>query len=519
MINSDIKSTYDEHTYDSYSYGQTCIDYLCAVAKFHGLDAVNPHNAKVLEIGCAMGGNIIGQAINHPNSQFIGIDLSSEQIAIGKRAIDGIGCKNIELIEMDICNLISEFGGKIEFDYIICHGIYSWVPDFVRSAILQSCKELLSPNGVAFISYNCYPGWKYVEPLRDFMRFCAVKSSGNVADLESGLNAIKFQKAFYAKYSPNETSATHIKNLNTEYIKHIQNYPKSYVAHEYMEICNQPFYFLDFAADANDHGLCYVADATYHFDASFLPEGAISQYFRLSFDDYISANQAYDFLYSIRFRSSILTKEQNKNKLATSDEDKAKFLHNLHFKLIKPAPQLLSSAKDTYIEPLARALNDAFPSTLSFDEVRAVYPKDDIVFRYYDIRTLTNNAITITCEPLQKLLYIPGKTRLKREYIPYLRYFLENEGSPIGVATPSNDRLNADKHTLELALMFDGNHSIKDIQNHIKAKFESEKLIPTIQKDGQNVPLKTPKEQNEYFKNAVEIIRLSLVNSFMLEEY
>lgn len=519
MINSDIKSTYDEHTYDSYSYGQTCIDYLCAVAKFHGLDAVNPHNAKVLEIGCAMGGNIIGQAINHPNSQFIGIDLSSEQIAIGKRAIEGIGCKNIELIEMDICNLISEFGGKIEFDYIICHGIYSWVPDFVRSAILQSCKELLSKNGVAFISYNCYPGWKYVEPLRDFMRFCAVKSSGNVADLESGLNAIKFQKAFYAKYSPNETSATHIKNLNTEYIKHIQNYPKSYVAHEYMEICNQPFYFLDFAADANDHGLCYVADATYHFDASFLPEGAISQYFRLSFDDYISANQAYDFLYSIRFRSSILTKEQNKNKLATSDEDKAKFLHNLHFKLIKPAPQLLSSAKDTYIEPLARALNDAFPSTLSLDEVRAVYPKDDIVFRYYDIRTLTNNAITITCEPLQKLLYIPGKTRLKREYIPYLRYFLENEGSPIGVATPSNDRLNADKHTLELALMFDGNHSIKDIQNHIKAKFESEKLIPTIQKDGQNVPLKTPKEQNEYFKNAVEIIRLSLVNSFMLEEY
>ena len=519
MINSDIKSTYDEHTYDSYSYGQTCIDYLCAVAKFHGLDAVNPHNSKVLEIGCAMGGNIIGQAINHPNSQFIGIDLSSEQIAIGKRAIDGIGCKNIELIEMDICNLISEFGGKIEFDYIICHGIYSWVPDFVRSAILQSCKELLSPNGVAFISYNCYPGWKYVEPLRDFMRFCAVKSSGNVADLESGLNAIKFQKAFYAKYSPNETSATHIKNLNSEYIKHIQNYPKSYVAHEYMEICNQPFYFLDFAADANDHRLCYVADATYHFDASFLPEGAISQYFRLSFDDYISANQAYDFLYSIRFRSSILTKEQNKNKLAISDEDKAKFLHNLHFKLIKPAPQLLSSAKDTYIEPLARALNDAFPSTLSFDEVRAVYPKDDIVFRYYDIRTLTNNAITITCEPLQKLLYIPGKTRLKREYIPYLRYFLENEGSPIGVATPSNDRLNADKHTLELALMFDGNHSIKDIQNHIKAKFESEKLIPTIQKDGQNVPLKTPKEQNEYFKNAVEIIRLSLVNSFMLEEY
>ncbi|MEE3704460.1 methyltransferase regulatory domain-containing protein [Campylobacter sp. CX2-8023-23] len=519
MINSDIKSTYDEHTYNSYSYAQTSVDYLCAVARFHGLAATDPYNAKVLEIGCAMGGNIIGQAINHPNSTFIGIDLSSEQIAIGKAATQGIGCKNIELIEMDICNLVSEFGGKIEFDYIICHGIYSWVPDFVRSAILQSCQKLLSPNGVAFISYNCYPGWKYVEPLRDFMRFSAVKNSGNVADLESGLNAIKFQKAFYAKYIPNESSATHIKSLNLEYINHIQKYPKSYVAHEYMEICNQPFYFLDFVADAGDNGLCYVADATYHFDPSFLPDGAISEYFKLSFDDYISANQAYDFLYSIRFRSSILTKSQNQSKLATSDYDKAKFAPNLYFKLIKPSPELLNSAKDTYIEPLAKALNEAFPATMSFDEIKAVYQKDDIVFRYYDIRTVTNNALSIACEPHKKLLYTPGKTRLKKAYEPYLRYFLDNDNSSIGIATPSNDRLNADKHTLELTLMFDGNHTIKDIQNHIKAKFEKEKLIPTIQKDGKTILLKSSKEQNEYFKNAVETIKLSLINTLMLEEY
>ncbi|MDY6057614.1 MAG: methyltransferase regulatory domain-containing protein, partial [Campylobacter lanienae] len=302
-------------------------------------------------------------------------------------------------------------------------------------------------------------------------------------------------------------------------INHIQNYPKSYVLHEYMEIYNQPFYFLDFVADAGDNGLCYVADATYHFDPSFLPDGAISEYFKLSFDDYISANQAYDFLYSIRFRSSILTKSQNQNKLATKDEDKAKFAPNLYFKLIKPSPELLNSAKDTYIEPLAKALNDAFPATLSYEEIKAIYPKDDIVFRYYDIRTLTNNALTITCEPDKKLLYIPGKTRLKRVYVDYLRYFLENDIPQIGVATPSNDKLNADKHTLELILMFDGNHSIKDIQNHIKAKFEKDKLTPAIQKDGENIPLKSPKEQNEYFKNAVETIKLSLINTLMLEEY
>lgn len=102
--------------------------------------------------------------------------------------------------------------------------------------------------------------------------------------------------------------------------------------------------------------------------------------------------------------------------------------------------------------------------------------------------------------------------------MPYLKYFLENDCA-IGVATPLNDRLNADKHTLELALMFDGNHTTKDIYNHIKAKFEQEKLIPTIQKDGKNIPLQSPKEKSQYFKDAVETIKLSLINGLMLEEY
>ena len=51
MINKDIKSTYDEHTYDSYSYGQTWIDYLYAVARLHGLAASDPYSSNILEIG------------------------------------------------------------------------------------------------------------------------------------------------------------------------------------------------------------------------------------------------------------------------------------------------------------------------------------------------------------------------------------------------------------------------------------------------------------------------------------
>ena len=64
----------------------------------------------MLEIGCAAGGNIISQAINYPNSSFVGIDLSGEQVKIGNEAIEQSGLKNIKLLQMDATKAPDELG-------------------------------------------------------------------------------------------------------------------------------------------------------------------------------------------------------------------------------------------------------------------------------------------------------------------------------------------------------------------------------------------------------------------------
>ena len=57
------------------------------------------------------------------------------------------------------------------FDYIIVHGIWSWVPDVVKDKILNICSRNLSDRGIAYVSYNTYPGWKRLEQLRDIMLY------------------------------------------------------------------------------------------------------------------------------------------------------------------------------------------------------------------------------------------------------------------------------------------------------------------------------------------------------------
>ena len=57
------------------------------------------------------------------------------------------------------------------FDYVICHGVYSWVPEAVQDRILEICARNLTPDGVAYVSYNTYPGWHARGLARDLMGF------------------------------------------------------------------------------------------------------------------------------------------------------------------------------------------------------------------------------------------------------------------------------------------------------------------------------------------------------------
>src|SRR5437762_2729762 len=162
----DALTSYEDVPYESKPIYRTHPDGLAALATVFGLEPPAVSRCRVLELGCASGGNLLPMALGLPESQFVGIDLSPRQVRQGQETIDALGVTNLELKALSIMDVGEEFG---QFDYIICHGVYSWVPPEVQDKILAICSRNLTSNGVVYISYNCYPGWHACGMIRQMM--------------------------------------------------------------------------------------------------------------------------------------------------------------------------------------------------------------------------------------------------------------------------------------------------------------------------------------------------------------
>ena len=123
------QTSYDLVPYSSHPFPQTHPDHLAALARLFGLAPPAVGDCRVLELGCASGGNLIPMAEQLPDSELVGVDLSARQIEDGRKALKATGLKNIQLRHASITDVDSTWG---KFDYIICHGVYSWVPDEVQ---------------------------------------------------------------------------------------------------------------------------------------------------------------------------------------------------------------------------------------------------------------------------------------------------------------------------------------------------------------------------------------------------
>ena len=141
--------------------------HLAALATLFGLDPPDVERASVLELGCASAGNIIPLAARFPRASFRGIDLSQRHIDEGRKRIAELALENISLQQGDLTTL--DLAGQ-RFDYVICHGVFSWVPRAAQDAIFRICRQTLAPNGIATISYNVLPGWHLRMVIRDLCR-------------------------------------------------------------------------------------------------------------------------------------------------------------------------------------------------------------------------------------------------------------------------------------------------------------------------------------------------------------
>src|SRR5213592_1524157 len=128
-----VANPYDEVPYSSHPYAQTHPDRLATVAIVHGLEPPDPFQARVLELGCGAGGNLLAMAAGTPGIRAVGVDLAQEPIAAGRAAAEAIGLTNVELRQGDVRELTD--GRLGAFDYVLAHGLYSWVPPDARDAL------------------------------------------------------------------------------------------------------------------------------------------------------------------------------------------------------------------------------------------------------------------------------------------------------------------------------------------------------------------------------------------------
>ena len=118
-------TSYDRVPYKSHPFRQSHPDRLAVIATLHGMTPPPIERARVLELGCASGGNLLPIADQFPEGTFLGLDLSSRQIQDGQRLIEQAGLKNVELRHQDIL----AFDAPPEsFDYILCHAVVAGLP-------------------------------------------------------------------------------------------------------------------------------------------------------------------------------------------------------------------------------------------------------------------------------------------------------------------------------------------------------------------------------------------------------
>jgi methyltransferase-like protein len=333
-------SSYDTLPYDDRPFYRTHPGVLGAIAVLHRLTPPPVERCRVLELGCAVGGNLIPMALGLPGARFVGIDLSARQIAMGQEVITALGLANVELRAMSILDVDERLG---EFDYIVCHGVYSWVPAVVQDKILAICGRQLAANGIAYVSYNAYPGWHLRGMVRDIMRWHARQFDGPEQQLGQARAFIDFVARFQAARSRENTYGTLLK----EEAAQLGAEPDDYLFHEHLEDHNQPLYFHEFAARSAAHGLTYVDDAKPSDPLANLPAELGATLHGIA-TDAISYEQYLDFLVGRVFRRSLLCRASQAPVPERRPEALETLLVSAHVEPVSSAPDLDSPAVEQF---------------------------------------------------------------------------------------------------------------------------------------------------------------------------
>jgi methyltransferase-like protein/protein-L-isoaspartate O-methyltransferase len=477
---------YDDLPYSDCPINVSRPDNLYVIGRLFHLKPARPETCKVLELGCAGGGNLIPLAYYWPQSDFVGVELSQQQATQANRIIKALQLTNVRVLHQDLMSLDHSIG---QFDYIIAHGVYSWVPADVQQHLLTLCNVLLKPNGIVYISYNTLPGWEPRNMLRDMMRYHSRGAASTAEQLEQSLEMLTL---LHKGLPENGSLSERWLRLQAE---ELLNKPPNYVFHDYLEKHNTPVYFHQFAHQASQHKLEFFAEASlYTMLSSTLTAEAESALDR--FEDPIEYEQYMDFFYLKHFRQSLLchTQQKPQRQIHVDVLKECHFYSDLYITedidLFSQDPQSFSSPSgDSFLvsHPMCKAalaeMLMAYPNTCGFNDLtqRAAatvqeYGDDkfagDVDSLFNEIVNLyLSGAINVTTMERQCATHIEEKPKfnaLSRVFCQFNKF---------SMASPHHDSIALNQFQRKLIEFSDGHRNLQQITADLsKAIGENENL-------------------------------------------
>jgi SAM-dependent methyltransferase len=355
---------YEQVAYPGYVYARTHPARLEVIARLFGVDAPAARTARVLEIGCGDGANALAIAQTLPDASVLGFDLTPGPLQGGRALAGEAALSNVELRCADLLDddAMAAIG---EADYIVAHGVYSWIPPAARGALLRLCERCLSPTGVAFVSFNAYPGSYLRDMARDILAFHLKGTTGGTQRLVAAHELIE---TIVAADSPDPFA-----RVLREHLQRMLDNGDALLYHDDLAEISTPFYLHEFMGHASAHALQFLSDAELSDSQLRDVPPAVGELIASLPEDVVVREQYLDFFRNRMFRQTLLVRSERDVTRAIDGASIRDMVVSCEARLQDGAFVTAAGTRMTVAHPFCAAalqeLCDAWPASLTLPEL------------------------------------------------------------------------------------------------------------------------------------------------------
>lgn len=329
---------------------------LCA-----GYAAPVAENFSYCELGFGQGLSLNFHAASHPDGRFHGFDINPAHVSIA-HDFSNLAQSEMSVADDSFAELL-ERNDLPQFDHIALHGVWSWISRENHAHVIEFMRRRLKVGGVAYLSYNCLPGWAQAMPLRRLMTDYAAQAAspaGNVIDRAN--EAITFAQKLA------DLDLGFFRGMQTvkDRLSGIAKHNRNYLVHEYFNRDWEPMYFSEVAEWASRAKATFAASANPADQLDSLRLTRDGQTLLSGIKHPLLRETVRDFLVNQQFRRDLFVRGARR----ISASEQRRRLDGTAFVLQRSASALMDKSSDAAKRGVQDNLREVLVQALDADEGR-----------------------------------------------------------------------------------------------------------------------------------------------------